>query len=141
MAINEHPEIGSLVMCDFDEGFREPEMVKKRPVIVLSPKISRRPRLCTIVALSTTDPYPVMSYHAKIDVNPPLPAGLKSNGLWIKGDMVNAVGFHRLDLIWTGKDHTGKRQYYLNTLSYDQIKLVKTCVLNALGLSALTKYL
>ncbi|MEQ9178418.1 MAG: type II toxin-antitoxin system PemK/MazF family toxin, partial [Nitratireductor sp.] len=34
-------------MCDFNTGFRVPEMVKRRPVVVISPKIKARPRLCT----------------------------------------------------------------------------------------------
>jgi len=56
MAINEHPVSGTILMCNFAPGFQQPEMVKRRPVIVISPKISRRPNLCTVVALSTTAP-------------------------------------------------------------------------------------
>ena len=63
MAIREHPPTGSILMCDFNAGFREPEMVKRRPVVVISPKIRARPGLCTVVALSTTVPAPVMDYH------------------------------------------------------------------------------
>jgi mRNA interferase MazF len=96
MPIKEHPLLGSILMCDFSSGFREPEMVKRRPVVVISPKIRQRPKLCTIVALSTTAPYPVMPYHCQIDIEPDLPMPLASRGLWVKGDMINAVGFHRL---------------------------------------------
>ena len=31
------PKPGMLLMCDFDTGFRPPEMVKVRPVVVISP--------------------------------------------------------------------------------------------------------
>lgn len=41
MALRFHPKPGTILMCDFDTGFQVPEMVKKRPVIVLSPKRKR----------------------------------------------------------------------------------------------------
>lgn len=55
--------------------------------------------------------------------------------------MVNTVAFHRLDLIRLGKDRTGKRIYRYNTLTIEQIKMIRECVLRALGLSLLTKHL
>jgi uncharacterized protein YifN (PemK superfamily) len=141
LPIHEHPEKGAILMCDFTGGFKNPEMVKKRPIIVLSPKIKARHHLCTVVSLSTTPPDKEMPYHAQIDINPPLPHYFESNGLWVKGDMVNAVGFHRLDFIRTGKDLGGKRTYYYQTISEEQIKLVQSCILRAMGLSPLTKHL
>jgi len=141
MAIQEHPLIGSILVCDF-RGFSEPEMVKRRPVVVISPKIAARPGLCTVVALSMTPPAPVLSFHCQIDIAPPLPADLfSSTGVWVKGDMVYSVGFHRLDLIRTGKTPQGKRSYYYSTLSHEQIKTIRECVLKGLGLSVLTKHL
>ena len=54
MAITIHPRPGQILLCDFSQGFREPEMVKsKRPVIVLTPAFKNRPELVTIVPLST----------------------------------------------------------------------------------------
>lgn len=141
MPIKEHPAKGSIILCDFDKGFCLPEMVKRRPVVVISPKIKARPGLCTIVALSMTAPVPVMPYHAKIDLPVALPSHYQSDGLWIKGDMVNTVGFHRLDLIRTGKARDGSRLYYYETLNDRQIALVYQCVLRGLGLSALTKHM
>jgi mRNA interferase MazF len=141
MPIAEHPEPGTILRCDFDGGFRESEMVKPRLVVVLSPRIRARPQLCTVVALSTTDPDPIMPYHCRLDIAPPLPSPWQSKGIWVKEDMVYAVGFHRLDLIRLGKDTGGKRIYRMNKLAPEQIKSVRTCVLHALGLSALTKHL
>lgn len=141
MPIHEHPDKGSILICDYDRGFKCPEMVKPRPVIVLSPKIKARPHLCTVVALSTTPPEPKMPYHEQIDIWPLLPSKYESTGLWIKGDMVNAVGFHRLNFIRVGKNSGGKRIYYYHTISDQQMKLVKTCVLRGMGLSVLTKHL
>lgn len=139
MPIKEHPTKGAIILCDYNKGFLEPEMVKRRPVIVLSPKIHGRYGLCTVVALSTTPPAPVMSYHAQIDIDPPLPEGLQSTGLWVKGDMVNTVGFHRLDLIRKGRIG-GQRMYYLAPLNSEQLKVVLKCVLHGMGLASLTKH-
>jgi mRNA interferase MazF len=35
MPIQYNPNKGQALMCDFSEGFKEPEMVKERAVIVL----------------------------------------------------------------------------------------------------------
>lgn len=139
MAILEHPKIGAILMCDFDTGFKRPEMCKKRPVIVISPKITHRPKLCTVVTLSMTPPTNRMPYHRQIRIRPPLPDGWASDDIWVKGDMVNAVGFHRLDLIRRGKDRMGKRIYHLDPIEADQLQIVRQCVLHAIGLSTLTK--
>lgn len=141
MPIREHPDMGTVVMCDFDAGFVSPEMVGRRPAVVISPKIRSRPNLCTIVALSTTPPNPVQQYHCQINIRPQLPAPWKSDGVWVKGDMVNAVGFHRLDLIRLGKDRTGKRIYLYGPLSDENIKKIRQCVLRAFGMAVLTKHL
>ena len=141
MPIREHPDQGTIIICDFGDGFKNPEMDKKRPVIVLSPKIKNRHHLCSVIPLSTTRPVPVMPYHTQLDIRPLLPKWYNSDNLWIKGDMVNAVGFHRLDFIRCGKDRSGKRTYYYNTISDDQMKIVRKCVLHGMGLSMLTKHL
>lgn len=141
LAIREHPVLGSILICDFDRGFREPEMVKRRPVVVISPKIARRPGLCTVVCLSTKDPDPVMDYHRQIIVEPLLPEPWNSRQMWIKGDMVYSVGFHRLDFIRRGKDQIGKRMYDYRVLNNSQIREVRSCLLRSLAMSQLTNYL
>jgi mRNA interferase MazF len=141
MPIAEHPALGTILTCDFDSGFKVPEMVKRRTVVVISPKIKTRYGLCTVVGFSTTAPDPVEIYHAQIKIVPKLPPPWDSDDIWIKGDMVYAVGFHRLDLIRLGKDRQGNRIYRMNTLDENQIKIVRTCVLRAIGLSVLTKHL
>jgi uncharacterized protein YifN (PemK superfamily) len=141
MPIHEHPATGAILMCNFDGGFRVPEMVKRRPVVVLSPKIRGRHHLCTVVSLSTDTPDPIMPYHCQIDIRPRLPAPWESDGVWVKGDMVNAVGFHRLDLIRAGKDIRGNRLYRYDPLDIEIIKQIRSCVLRAMGMSVLTKHL
>ncbi len=137
MAISEHPPTGTILICDFNAGFKEPEMVKRRPVVVVSPKIAARSKLCTVVALSTTDPNPVMPYHYKLQINPRLPPPWDKEMMWVKGDMIYAVAFHRLDLIRSSKNEMGKRIYLFNTLTNDQIKEIRQCffaVARAFGL-------
>jgi uncharacterized protein YifN (PemK superfamily) len=141
MAITEHPRTGVVVLCDYNFGFRVPEMVKRRPVVVVSPRIRARPGLCTVVALSTEPPDPIMPYHCRIDLRPRLPHPWSSDGVWVKGDMINVVGFHRLDLVRLGKDEFGKRSYLLEPLDEATIRAIRACLLRALGLSTLTNSL
>lgn len=141
MPIREHPKTGSIVICDFSDGFKNPEMAKRRPVMVLSSKIENRHHLCTVVALSTDAPNPVMPYHRQIDLAPLLPNKYENVGVWIKGDMVNAVGFHRLSLVWNGTLPNGRRNYVYDSQSSENVKIAKQCVLRAMGMSILTKHL
>jgi mRNA interferase MazF len=141
MPIREHPSPGTILVCHFDGTFKEPEMVKTRCVIILSPKIVRRAALCTVVCLSETTPDPVQQYHAQIDIRPRLPSPWNSDNIWIKGDMIYSVGFHRLDLIRLGKDRAGNRIYRVDVISEVQMKTAKSCVLKGLGLSTLTKHM
>ena len=141
MPITEHPPLGTILICDFSAGFKVPEMVKRRPVVVISPKIAARAQLCTVVALSTTDPVPRMRFHFQLRVWPLLPKPWDNDFMWVKGDMVYSVGFHRLDLIRMGKRPDGKRNYVTRCLTDDQIREVRRCLLRSLALSDLTKHL
>ncbi len=116
-------------------------MVKHRLVVVMSPRIRDRPGLCTVVSLSTTPPVPCMPYHCMIDIRPRLPPPFKSDDVWVKGDMIYAVGFHRLNLVRIGKDETGKREYYRHALGANDITRIRRCILNSMGLANLTKHL
>lgn len=127
--------------CNFDQGFKEPEMVKNRPVVVISPQISWRPGLCTVVGLSCTAPVPVRPYHCKLVIAPPLPEPWNSREVWVKGDMIAAVGFHRLNLIRLGRDEHNKRAYYVTAISEEHLTQVRKCVLHGLGMFQLTKHL
>ena len=94
-----HPEPGMLLICDFDTGFKAPEMVKKRPVVVISPRRRRSAaQLYTVVPLSTTAPNPVESFHHRMDPKS-LPASLRSQDTWAKCDMLYTVSLNRLDRV------------------------------------------
>lgn len=95
MSITFHPEQGTIVICDFT-GFVVPEMVKRRPAVVISPRLRTRTGLCTVVPLSTTPPAPIAPYHCKLHVTPTLPKPYDAPYHWVKADMVYTVSFARL---------------------------------------------
>lgn len=140
MAIQIHPEQGSIVICDF-AGFVAPEMIKRRPAVVISPRLRRRDGLCTVVPLSTTPPNPVCPYHFKLHVTPVLPAPYNADFHWVKADMVYTVSFQRLYLPFDGKDSSGKRKYDVRIIDKADLLKIQECMLHGLGLPHLTSYL
>lgn len=125
---------GTVLLCDYDTGFRPPEMVKRRPCIVLSPRLSHRDGLCAVVPLSGTQPARELPYHVRLDLDLPLPWGLKPR--WAKADMVSTVCFGRLDMFRTDRDRvSGRRKYLQIKVNTEQLDAVKAAVLHGLGLS------
>jgi len=131
MAITFHPRIGTVLICDFDTGFRPPEMVKKRPVIVVSRSHSQ---LATIVPLSTFEPIPFEKCHHEMEAaSLPHPLCLKRS--WAKCDLVSTVAFWRLDRVRTGKDPTtGKRIYVSHVITATDLKAIQQAILHVLGI-------
>lgn len=135
-----HPRPGTILLCDYDTGFKPPEMVKVRPAIVITPRLRNRDGLCTVVPLSQTAPNPVQDYHARLVFERPLPGRWGAPEHWVKADMLATVSYERLHLIGLGRDHEGKRSYLNIQVKPEQLKQIRVCVLHALGLSALTQY-
>ena len=103
--INRHVGPGIVLMCDFS-GFRVPEMVKTRMVVVLSPRRRRTGRgkvLYTVVPLSTVEPGQIEPYHHRMDPQS-LPVSQRSpdKDSWAKCDMVNTVSSERLTVPQSG---------------------------------------
>jgi len=138
MGLLYHPKQGALVLVRFDQSFKEPEMVKPRPCVVVSKAMKSRPNLLTVVPLSTTVPDPVMPWHAEIAVDLELPPRWARQTCWVKGDMLYAVGFHRADLFSLGRGPDGRRVYQNASLPMDTFRQVQRCVLEGLSLSHLT---
>lgn len=145
MPITIHPKVDQILLCDFSSGFTVPEMVKPgRPVIVLSPSMAGRPKLVTVVALSTEPPEHVMPYHLSLPKGAlPQLGRFQEKTTWVKGDMIYSVGFHRLDLIRLGKKdpQTGKRIYFTQRLSRERMKAVYGCVMHGLNLRHLAQHI
>lgn len=143
MAITFHPRPGQILWCDFSPSFKEPEMVKTRPVLVLTPPMIGRAGLVTVVALSTARPNPSRSFHCQLPKKSlPMTGKFQSNETWVKGDMIYAVGFHRLNLIKLGgRDANGKRLYFKARLGRDRMREIYGCVLHGLNLGMLAEHI
>lgn len=129
MPLTFHPGPGAIVICDFDTGFRPPEMVKVRPVVVISPR-RRTVGLVTVVPLSSTAPTRQEPWHYQ------LPAGVyppARRPMWAKGDMRATVALTRLDRV-KARDSKGTRTYHTFQVRPDDLAAILACVRAALGL-------
>ena len=130
MALRFQPKPRAIVFCNF-AGFIEPEIIKRRPVVVLAAH-KRNSKLVTVVPLSTTAPVPVESHHYRLQQNP-LP-GKPHVEVWAKCDMVAVVSIERLDLVHTGRGPDGRRRYLSLSIEQDQFDAIRRGVASALGL-------
>ncbi len=135
MAITFHPTPGTVLMCDY-RGFKPPEMVKKRLVVV----VSRKHRdLATVVPLSGTEPVPLEKCHHEMhDASLPMP--FRGGPMWAKCDLITTVAFRRLDRVRAGKHPTtGKRMYSAKPVRPEDFRAIREAIIHVLGLSDLTK--
>ncbi len=126
MAISFFPKAGNVLICDF-RGYISPEMVKMRPVIVVSPNHLKRPGLVTVVPLSNTPPDPVEPYHYKVNGNPVPGSGAVD--CWAKCDMVATVSIYRLD-----RKKISRGNYAVGYVSMEQVREVRRCAALSFGI-------
>lgn len=126
-----HPHAGTLVMCDF-RGNIAPEIIKRRPVIVVTPRLPYRSHLCMIVPTSTTPADHPQPYHVRLSRNYH-PKEEDDLAVWAKCDLVQSVSMRRLD-----RFKVGHRKYYCPKISAEDLKAVRAGLLHALGFPALT---
>jgi hypothetical protein len=69
----------------------------------------------------------------KVKFDPLLPFPYEEPEMWVKGDIVLTVAFHRLRLLFSGWDH-GQRVYDVRVLEPAVFQQVKACVRAGLGL-------
>ncbi len=98
MSITFHPNPSTVLMCDFATGFQPPEMAKRRPVVVMSPRRRHRSGLCLVVPFSTAKPDPVEAFHHMIQAGR-YPFFRPNADVWAKADMLTCVAFRRLDRV------------------------------------------
>ena len=115
MALPFTPKPGEILMCAFAPvgapHVHNGEMVKTRPVIVVSRDLPGRGKAVTVVPVSMTQPNPIQAYHVEVDVGcfpPPLRA--KAGIRWAICDQVCTVSRDRLDMI-QGPHVGGKKQF------------------------------
>lgn len=135
-----HPARGTLLLCAYEPGFVAPEMIKRRVVVVMSPRLRRRDGLCTVIPLSRTEPSEVCDFHVRVPMQPELPDPWAGPEKWAKADMMATVGFHRLHLIGDGRKGDGQRKYLTPKLSEEKVKEIECAMLCALGLGSLTNH-
>ena len=111
-------------MCDFT-GNQVPEIVKRRPVAVITPNRIHRSGLVTVVPLSTTPPEPVQDWHYRLTGNP-IPGEIKE--VWAKCDLVTTVRLGRLDRIKVGRD------YKTGNISGDQVRAIRVAAAKSFGI-------
>ncbi len=135
MTINFHPKPGTVLICDFNTGFKPPEMVKKRPVVVVSRK---QRNLATVVPLSTTEPRPLEKCHHELS-SASLPGPLRGKRTWAKCDTVTTVSLKRLDRVRTGRHPTtGARTFTAQPVCPEDLIAIQKAILHVLGLGHLT---
>jgi mRNA interferase MazF len=127
MSLGFHPRAGQIFVCDFN-GFKEPEMVKPRPVIVVSPRLPYRSEIVAIVPISTTAPRHDLPFCYRLSKNyhPSEPDELPC---WAKADMLLNLGLYRLSAF-----KVGRRKYEYPCLSSNDLAGVKSAILCGLGL-------
>jgi mRNA interferase MazF len=124
-------------MCDYPSCFVEPEMVKVRPVIVISPALPGRSGLVTVVPISGSSPTKLRGYHCELPAGV-LPTFMRLDGepRWAKCDMVNVLSLARLNLVRRPRNPgSRKRTYEYLSLPASLLADVRLGVLRSLGIS------
>jgi len=129
------PGRGEVLICDFEHYLPKGEMVKQRPVIVLSPRIAQRADLATVVCLSTTLPFSILGYHLEIIFDPPYCLKYSEKTMWLKGDMVYAMNLSRLSRPHSKDPITGDRIYPIRIIDPSIMRKVEKCVMIGLGIN------
>lgn len=138
MSLRFVPARRTILLCDYGlGGFRAPEMIKRRPAVVVSPRLRHRNDLCAVVPLSTTAPINPVAHVVQITLPHRLPPPFLQMKAWAKCDMIATVSLDRLDLFRT-KLSSGRRQYIQPRLSDTQFDAVITAMLHGIGLGHLT---
>lgn len=135
MALTFHPRRGTVLYCDFTTGFVPPEMVKSRPVVVISGR--ENGGIYSVVPLSTTIPSPKQPWHHLVD-DRSLPECLRGKGTWAKCDMVTAVAMSRLDRVRDGKHPNGTRRYHTSRIGAVDLAAIEIGIIEALCMKHLT---
>ncbi len=139
MPIQFLPNQRVIVLCDYAAGgFQHPEMVKRRPAIVLTGRLPHRDNLCAVVPMSGSEPEHSVPYVVRIELASPLPKPFDETVWWVKCDMVATVGFARLDYFRDGRSADGKRKYQTGLrVSEEHFAAVRAGVLCGLGMAHL----
>jgi mRNA interferase MazF len=130
LAIQFYPRAGQILICDFAD-FKEPEMCKIRPVIVVSPRLPYRSEIVTVVPISTSAPTHALPFVVRLSRNYH-PNESDDLPCWAKCDMVMNIGRWRLDGF-----KVGRRKWETPQASGADLDAVRHGVLHGLGMGTL----
>jgi mRNA interferase MazF len=132
MPIHFLPRQATVLICDFSTGFIPPEMVKRRPVIIISPRLHERRGPHLVVPLSNTRPDEILAHHVRLRAGRYsfLRPGVDS---WVKCNLIAAVAPVRLDRLRQG------RHWIAPMIDRADFEAVQLGVLHALALQHLTR--
>ena len=140
MGIWYYPSPGEILLCDYGTHIVAPEMDKRRPVVIATPRLRKRNELVGVIPLSTTPPDDPDKHHYYFELAHPLPEPFDSPTMWAKCDMFSVVSRARLDRFKAGRSQ-GQRIYVAGKVSADQLREIKAALLCGLGLDSLTIHL
>lgn len=104
-----------------------PEMVKPRPVIVVSPRLPHRSEIVAVVPISLTAPIHNLPFCVQLSKNYH-PNEEDDLPCWAKCDMLMNLGLWRLDGF-----KVGRRKYVNPQATPEDLSAVKAGVLHGLG--------
>ena len=119
------PHQGEILICDFDDSAIGAEMIKRRPVVVVSRHEAHRSKLCTVIALSTTPPNPVESWHHSMP-HLRVSGWSAENGVWAKCNMISTISLERLNKPYIR--HRSGRKYIAHSLDEADLAAVLKCI-------------
>ncbi|MCM1294143.1 MAG: type II toxin-antitoxin system PemK/MazF family toxin [Muribaculaceae bacterium] len=122
-----HPRKREILICDF-KGNIVPEIVKKRPVVVLRDPLPYRSDLAIVVPLSSTPPLYAVPYCVLLSQNY---LSQDDKPMCAKCDLACSVSLKRLDRI-----KVGKRKYVCPRMNEDDFSNVVRGVGWAFGFAA-----
>ncbi len=125
------PHQGEILVCDFDDQAVGAEMIKRRPVVVVSKHEAHRSKLCVVVALSTTPPNPAQAWHYFMP-HLRVTGWSADDGVWAKCDMISTVSLQRLNQPYI-KQRSG-RQYISHKLQQQDLEAVLNGIRSVLRL-------
>lgn len=113
------------MVCDFDESAVGAEMIKRRPVVVVSRHDAHRSQLCVVVSLSTTPPEDAKSWHHFMP-HLRITNWAADGGVWAKCDMLATVSLQRLNKPYI-RTRSG-RQYVTHKLDQADMQAILGCI-------------
>lgn len=127
MGLKFYPRAGQVLVCDFSD-FQPPEMVKIRPVVVVSPRLPYRSEIVAVVPISTSPPAHDFPFVVRLAKNYH-PSELDDLPCWAKCDMLMNIGLWRLNGF-----KIGRRKWATPQMTGDDLSAVRQGVLVGLGL-------